>query len=222
MAGARLVSCGTTWLATGCPRRAGLSGGSKTKRGLHGRPCHPASVGRAPACRRPSRLLEQASIEPFPRSSASRDTWSATAASPIDLVATVLSAQRDVAGRAHRKDPTDLDGGRQPARRGGRQPTRVHMPPVIQPRPRPVSIRPASFESLNPGRHAVRLRPGVLIATAKFFFPIFVPREVYGEGRLRLEFGLIESETEARRSCAAPASFRRRPGPPKADRWEDT
>jgi hypothetical protein len=97
-------------------------------------------------------------------------------------------------------------------------------------KPRSVSIRRASFEGLNPGRHSVWLsscHPGCV----GIFFLIFVLRKVDGtdnfdfgfgfmdlkrathrcaswrqlhpkvmrrrEGRLRLEFGLIESETAA-------------------------
>ena len=50
---------------------------------------------------------------------------------------------------------------------------RARMPPVIQPRLRSVSIRRASFERLNPGRHSVWLRPGIPVASRKFFLIFF-------------------------------------------------
>jgi hypothetical protein len=74
------------------------------------------------------------------------------------------------------KDARSIFGhlGRRPGR-GGRQPVRVHMPPVIQPRPHSVSIRRASFEGFKSGPPfglavalASRLRVGI-------FFLIFCP-----------------------------------------------
>jgi hypothetical protein len=93
---------------------------------------------------------------------------------------TVSSAQRDAAGRAHRKDPTDLqvvgrvshvdlDGGRASA-------CAVHCPPVIHVRLRSVSIRRASFERLNPSRHSVWLRRR-LASRRRNFFLIFLSRD---------------------------------------------
>jgi hypothetical protein len=61
--------------------------------------------------------------------------------------------------------------------RGGRQPARVHMPALIQARLRPVSIRLAPFERLNPGRYSVWLRPGVPVASRNFFPNFFLSRE---------------------------------------------